>query len=595
MSVSRRRALLVAAAALLLVGAVVLSLTIVDLSRYRGRVQTVLAERLGRDVSIAGMHVSVLPLGIRLVDGVIGEDAAFRTGRPFARASELYVSIAPLALLRGQIDVRAVELRQPAIELVRSAAGIWNFASLGRRERSGGLVLTHLVVTGGEVAVTNLAARDTRRVVYEHIDLTLDDYVPDRPFHLVLTARLPGIGEPRLSVRGEGGPITKDRIAQASFKGRAEIDAAVKGTADVTLTSNEAVLTNVTAAVGSTKAQGQVTVRNFASPEIDFELFADAIDVAEVQRLLAPARPTTARPEGGGGNDILLRTTGAGRLRAAAIRYNNLLLENVHADARLDRGVIALQPLTASLFGGEHHGAVVVDASQSPVVFTVESVFEKVDASRLVSATTSLDNILEGALDSANSVTFKADGTGNVSQSLNGVLSLTIPTGRIAHLDLMHAIRTLAGLERPDAEQQTTEIRDLRATFTVTNGVAHTDDLAGTIDDDSSIAGSGSINLVNRALDLQLTAVLSREFGDRLGGRRVAGLVSTVLANERGELVVPMLVTGATSQPRVTPDLKRIAQMHGYTLPQNPIKNVRDALRRILAERRTAQPEREEK
>ena len=591
MFVPRRKVPFIAAAAILLVGAVVLALSRVDLSRYRGRVQAALAERLRRDVSIDRMHVSFSPLGVRLVDGVIGEDPAFRTGRPFARVEELYVSVAPLALLRGQIDVRSVELRRPAIELVRSAAGVWNFASLGRGEGSGGLVLKRLVVDGGEVAIANLAAPDKRRVAYERIDLTLDDYAPDRPFHLALTVRLPGAGEPRLTVRGDGGPITKDRIAQASFNGKAEIDAVVRGTADLTLTSTEAVLNNVAAALGTTKAQGRVTVRNFASPEIDFELSADTIDVAEVQRVLTSARQTTRR-DGEGGESILLRTTGAGRLRAGSIRYHELVLESVQTNARLDRGVISLQPLTASAFGGEHHGAVVIDTRQTPTVFTVDSDFDNVDANRLLSATTSLDEVVEGALDSANRVTFRADGTGNVAPSLNGALSVTIPAGRVRHLDLKHAIRSLVGFEGDDADRQITEIRDLHATFTVTDGVARTEDLAGAIDDDSTIVGSGSINLVNQELDLQLTAVLSREFSDRLGGRRVAGLLSTVLANERGELVVPMVVTGATRQPRVRPDLKRIAQMKlGDRLPENPAEKMREALRRILRGRQTAEAE----
>jgi AsmA protein len=335
-------------------------------------------------------------------------------------------------------------------------------------------------------------------------------------------------------------------------------------------------------------------VRNFASPEIDFTLSADTIDVVELQRLFAAARIETrsdfsenSRPGHVSNDSVLLRTTGAGRLHAGTIRYNKLLLENAQADARLDRGVITLQPLTASVFGGTHRGSVLVDARQMPAAVTVDSKFEQVDANRLVSATTNLDEVVTGTLNSSNQVTFVADGKGTVAPTLNGTLSLTIPDGSIAHMDLKHAIAALAGFNTGQDDRQVTKIRDLRAHFTVTDGVAHTDDLAATLDDNSTIAGTGSINLVDQALNLRLTAVLSRELSDRVGGRGVARIVRTVLANQNGDLVVPMRVTGTTRRPRFAPDVERIAEMKlGDRLP-NPAAKVKEALGRILGGRGT--------
>jgi hypothetical protein len=179
-------------------------------------------------------------------------------------------------------------------------------------------------------------------------------------------------------------------------------------------------------------------------------------------------------------------------------------------------------------------------------------------------------------------VTFVADGKGTFAPTLNGTLSLTVPDGRIAHMDLKQAIAALAGFDTASDDRQVTKVRDLRAHFTVTNGLAHTDDLAVTLDDNSTIAGTGSINLVDQALNLRLTAVLSREFSDRLGGRGVARIVRTVLANDNEDLVVPMRVTGTTRQPRFAPDVERIAEMKlGNSLP-NAAAKVKDALGRIL-------------
>ena len=842
---TRRRAALAAAVVVLLLGTALMLLSHLDINRYRDQVQAALAERLHRPVSIGDMHVSLRPMAIRVDNGVIGEDPAFRTGRPFARAEELYVSVSALALMRGRIELRSLELRRPSIELARNAAGVWNFTSLGSDGRTEGLVLQHVAISSGEVALTDLATPDVRRVVYQNIDLALDDYATGRPFDVRLAVTLPGTGAQRLTLRGEAGPIAKDVIAHTPFAGDVEfdevslsglqrffqleafreIDAVITGTADlqaragqlssegsvrldrvrvraadigypitaqfdlahdantglitikpttvrldrtpvsldgtvrlapdtpgldlhvkvseasiaetarlasafgiafgsgtnvqgrviadlrargpathltfdgrvglrdvtisakdlphavhtpavdlsmtpreirsndftatsnstsvgvrfaladytaatpfvdatirmsnaelgdalsvarawglraaeglsgsgrvtanvrvtgptdsleytgsaavrnatldvrslaqplrmrtadVTFTRNAAVLQQMNVGLGSAIAQGSLTVRNFASPHLDFELSADRIDVAELQDVLAPAR--TARSSRGrtGEDGILLRTSGSGRLRVGAIRHNDLLLENVQADARLDHGVITLQPLTASVFGGQHRGSVIIDATRTPTAFTVASELEKVDANRLASATTSLKDVVYGVLHSSDRIRFTADG-GNIAPSLNGTMSLNIPEGRIAHMDLMHEIGALARIIKgDDGDQQITKIRDLRARFSVSNGVAHTSDLTAAIDDDATIAGTGSINLVNQALNLRLTAVLSREFSDFAGGTRVGGIMTTVLANQRGELVVPMLVTGTMPHPQFAPDVERIAEM----------------------------------
>jgi hypothetical protein len=380
-------------------------------------------------------------------------------------------------------------------------------------------------------------------------------------------ARLDGTGRITLTVRLSGPTDALTYTGEAALR-----DATLQPeglaqplrlrTADVRFAPHATVLDPVVATLGSTTLQGRVTIRNVASPDVEFQLSADRMDVAELQHLLAQTpgeRPGQPREER---TSVLLRTTGIGHLRAGAVVYKQLRLENVQADARLDHGVVTLQPLTASLYGGQQRGSVVIDATRTPTAFTVVSDLERVDANRLASATTDLKDVVYGALDSSDHVTFTTNNAATIAHSLNGALSLNIPDGRIAHMDLVHEIGALARvIKGDDGDQQITKVRNLSAHFTVTNGVAHTSDLTATIDDDATIGGSGSVNLATQALNLRLTAVLSREFSDRVGGTRVGGIMSTVLANRRGELVVPMLVTGTMRQPRFAPDVERIAEM----------------------------------
>jgi hypothetical protein len=47
----------------------------------------------------------------------------------------------------------------------------------------------------------------------------------------------------------------------------------------------------------------------------------------------------------------------------------------------------------------------------------------------------------------------------------------------------------------------------------------------------------------------------------KVGGVKVGRFLQTALANHRGELVIPAVVTGTLSQPRFTPDAARVAEM----------------------------------
>ena len=100
----------------------------------------------------------------------------------------------------------------------------------------------------------------------------------------------------------------------------------------------------------------------------------------------------------------------------------------------------------------------------------------------------------------------------------------------------------------------------MSGTFDVHNGVANTNDLKAALDV-GTMAATGTINLVNEALGLHLTAVLDKGFSQSVGGSGVGGYLNTALANKNGELVLPVIITGTMSHPAVAPDLQKIAQM----------------------------------
>jgi hypothetical protein len=67
--------------------------------------------------------------------------------------------------------------------------------------------------------------------------------------------------------------------------------------------------------------------------------------------------------------------------------------------------------------------------------------------------------------------------------------------------------------------------------------------------------------LADQSLNLHMTAVLNKALSQQVGGTQIGGFMNTALANNQGELVLPVIVTGTFQHPQVAPDLQQVAQM----------------------------------
>src|SRR5215470_14470688 len=244
----------------LLVAAALIVPHLIDINQYHGKIQAELQKRLGRQVSLGNMHLSLFPPSFQVENATIAEDPRFNSSRPFANAEKLAISVKFWPLLRKEVEVKSLELDRPHIELIRDAQGIWNFATLGQEpkpapttqtsssknapqpapapktapqpatatppkseEPAGQLTLANLFINDGQVAITDLQKHQSR-AVYDHIDLKLSDFSPDRQFTLKLTAHLPGTGKQAIWLEGTGGPLKEADLLNAPFDGTLRLD-----------------------------------------------------------------------------------------------------------------------------------------------------------------------------------------------------------------------------------------------------------------------------------------------------------------------------------------------------------------------------------
>jgi hypothetical protein len=183
-----------------------------------------------------------------------------------------------------------------------------------------------------------------------------------------------------------------------------------------------------------------------------------------------------------------------------------------------------------------------------------------------------------------------------VVRTLNGTLNLNCNSMRYTGIDVGYQLASIGGFLKPtEKDQGFTTISRMTGDIIVKNGVAQSNNLLAQLDI-GTVGGAGTANLVNQALNLRLTAVLSKDFSQRVGGTGIGGYLNTALANNQGELVIPAIVTGTFQKPKFSPDLQSVAQMRLKGLMPNsndPLAGVNELLGGLLGQKGQTQQQKE--
>ncbi len=339
--------------------------------------------------------------------------------------------------------------------------------------------------------------------------------------------------------------------------------------ANVRFAQNSASIQNLVAGIGTTNLRGNMSARNFASPDVQFALTADKIDTTELEQLSKPepASPSTpnrsASSRAGNQPSLLARTTGSGTLAAGVIKASDLTLQNVHATVKLDRGIIQMSPLTADLYGGKETGAVTLDTRPANSQCSLKTTLSGVDTNSLLSAATTLKNTLYGSLAANADLNFTLLSSNDLARTLNGVLKFNVTNGQLKNVNILNEISKVGKFLNSapaQASGSSTALKKLSGTLDIRNGSATTNDLVAAMDT-GSLSGVGALNLADQAINMHVSAVLGSGTSQQVGGNKVGGYLSTALANNKGELVVPVIVSGTMAHPVFAPDIQAMAKM----------------------------------
>lgn len=464
---------------------------------------------------------------------------------------------------------------------LRSAAEIRLSSMLGEPVRIGGMTVgvfpgpsivgTGITVAGGSAAapsiqIERISLMPKLRSIFRP-PIVIDDVrveglvvslLRDRAGHWHAPRAVPAPAD-----GGGGGPVVRqvhvagaqvriiDDIADGERRQSSSIDAL---DAAVISTGAGLVLSPVTAQIGTAAIVGKART-DAAAAYLEFS--ADAVADAELPAflgLIGVTRPDFLRLRAPAAAAVALtidrtasRLSARGTVRAPDLGVEPLRLQEVSTPFRLDPPQLAFDPLVFRLHGGTHTGRVTVDLSTTPARWGLDSRLTAIDLGSFLNTLSGADVRIGGT--AAVSAVLHGRVNEALADTVAGRARLTITDGVVRQFPLLATINRALRISEGDSRD--TRFERLTATLALGSRRATTDDLvleAGQV----RVEAAGSVGF-DRALALRGKAILSPE--------RTASAMQRVrelsgLRNRRGELEIPLTISGTLDAPSFSLDLK---------------------------------------
>lgn len=283
--------------------------------------------------------------------------------------------------------------------------------------------------------------------------------------------------------------------------------------------------------------KAKVGVVNFANPAINFDIELDQLDADLYlpKKTAADTPKPAAQPEQPFDLSALRKLNLDGSLRIGALKVANVKSKNVRIDVKAHGGVVNVSPLSANLYDGSVNGSVKVDASQATPSFAIQQSLAGINIAPLTKDAANFDT-LEGHGNVTINVTTQGDRVSALKKALNGSLSLNLVDGAVKGINVAKKVRdaksSLGSTTTAANQAEKTDFSELKASFTITQGVAHNEDLS-LKSPLIRLGGIGDINVGNDSMNYLAKATLARTLEGQGGKDSVGGLT------------IPLRISGA--------------------------------------------------
>jgi AsmA protein len=332
----------------------------------------------------------------------------------------------------------------------------------------------------------------------------------------------------------------------------ADPDALTRARGELKFNGNDRslALTGIDMRLDQSQLSGELSVRNFARPAIDFELSLDQI---EVDRYLEPATDSaTENLPLGETNielpvDMLEGLNITGQFTIGSVVSAGMTFTDMVAGLTVKNKRLRLHPVSALFYGGTYSGDIRLDGSADLPVLSINERIEGIQFEKMAA------DLFDGAPLSGTAqghARLRGEGrtSGQVSRRLAGDIGLALNDGAWEGTNIWYEIRKALALfkakpppEKP-AENRTVFSR-MQATATVKDGVMTTRDMIAELPF-LNLSGGGTIDIASSKINLNLVAVV------RSDPELLADGLDKNIAGKR----FPLKISGTFSDPKIKPD-----------------------------------------
>lgn len=291
------------------------------------------------------------------------------------------------------------------------------------------------------------------------------------------------------------------------------------GSASVNLGKSSASA-NLNGSLDQSAFSARLGLSDFSPLTYVFDIGIDRLDLDRYKARPQPRAATASAPAAEQPMDFsaLQKLRANGRMRVGEMKVANMHATNVRLDLRAADGKLDISPLAANLYGGSTTGALSVTAASR---LALRQNLSGIHVGPLLKDATGKDS-LEGRGNVQLDVASGGGTVARIKKGLNGSARLELRDGAIRGVNIAQAVRSarakidaLRGNNEASPHAGTgstaekTDFSELSASFRITGGVAHNEDL--TIKSPLiRVTGSGEVDLGQDRLDyLARTTVVS--------------------------------------------------------------------------------------
>ena len=197
----------------------------IPVNQFKPTIEEKASAALGRKVQLGNLSLSLLHGALSAQDLSVGDDPKFSPS-PFLTAKSLSVGVEIMPLIFSkQLNVTDIVIDEPQVTLLKNAAGVWNYSSIGSSSSTAAttgakpaagstpaapsttpdISVKKLELKNGKIVVGSTTSQ--QRNTYDHVAVKASDFSLNSKFPVTVSADLPGGGS--LKLDGDVGPMDK--------------------------------------------------------------------------------------------------------------------------------------------------------------------------------------------------------------------------------------------------------------------------------------------------------------------------------------------------------------------------------------------------